>query len=68
MFPGTKVFKAVEADRSAFTTMNSPTNAGSKNALLDQTPNKYNDMFKSGNMQSVRHSFLPGNMSLTALQ
>ena len=28
----------------------------------------YNDMFKLRNMQSVKHSFLAGNISLTALQ
>lgn len=68
MFPKTRTFKAVEGDKSAFggyfsTAVNSPTNS-----KKDVTVPLYNDQFKLRNMQSVRHSFLPGNMSLTALQ
>jgi hypothetical protein len=72
MFPKTRVFKAVEADKSAFpslTTLNSPRGV-SPSKTLENTPEvaPYNDQFKLRNMQAVRHSFLPGKMSLTALQ
>jgi hypothetical protein len=69
MFPKTKDFKSVETDKSAFpytsnTTINSP-KAGAASESSSVVP--YNDMFKLRNMQSVRHSFLSGNISLTAL-
>ena len=78
MFPKPKNFKAVEVDKSAFpynsnTTFTSPRNS-SKNltaemTALFNTENKpYKDTFRNFNMQSVRHSFVKGNMSLAGLQ
>ncbi len=74
MYPRTKAFKAVEADKTAFplTNVNSPSRSAKKpKEQEDQetTPGapSYNDMFKLRNMQAVRHSFIPGKMQLTYL-
>jgi hypothetical protein len=96
MYPATKTFRAVEADKTAFpmpnTEPHSPlsktatkkpkktedgatTVAGDDNNADDddaaagatKKPN-YNDMFKLRNMQAVRHSFIPGKMTLAFLQ
>lgn len=74
MFPKTKAFKAVEADKTAFpmTNFNSPSRSAKKGGapIEENTPvaASYNDMFKLKNMQAVRHSFLPGKMQLSYLQ
>jgi hypothetical protein len=69
MFPKTKEFKAVDLDKAPFasnTTLTSPLNSKSK--VFSETSEVYNDRFKLRNIQSIRHSFLTGNISLTALQ
>ncbi len=74
MFPQTKTFKAVVADKTAFpmTNFSSPKSSKKRGAgeELENTPQPvpYNDMFKLRNMQAVRHSFLPGKMQLSYLQ
>lgn len=80
MFPKTKIFKAVECDKSSFnmfaTTVNSPTNSSKQEFLLNSPSNStsnavsgpYNDLFRPRNMQHVRHSFTSGNISLSALR
>jgi hypothetical protein len=68
MYPGTKHFAAVEADKTAFPLSMPPSPKGktaSKNLTEDLN---YDDMFKLRNMGAVRHSFMPGKMSLSSLQ
>ena len=68
MFPRTRQFHAVEADKTAFP-MTMPTSPkGSKTYEVVQENSEYDDMFKLRNMGAVRHSFLPGKMSLSSLQ
>lgn len=69
MYPRTKEFKAIDVDKSAFnyhTTLTSPLNGQSR--VLSETSEVYNDRFKLKNVQSIRHSFVTGKISLTALQ
>ena len=78
MFPKSKAFKPFEADKSAFpyhsnTVFASPKNSAhnltAEMTALFNTENKpYNDYFRPRNMQSVRHSFAKGNISLAGLQ
>jgi len=70
MYPKTKEIKAIDADQSAHkyhTTLTSPLNAQSR-VLSEGSDGVYNDKFKLKNVQSIRHSFVTGNISLTALQ
>jgi len=91
MYPATKTFRAVEADKSAFpmTEPASPKTDVKKKAKPPMTPTSgdgstaiipeedsnqqvaksqvYDDRFKLRNMQAVRHSFIPGKMSLAFL-
>ena len=91
MYPATKTFRAVEADKTAFplpsTEPQSPLSKTAKKKKpaedgattvagdnQEETPEggakkpSYNDMFKLRNMQAVRHSFMPGKMTLAYLQ
>ncbi len=70
MFPRTRQFNAVEVDKSAFpmTLPSSPKGASSKTYEVITEDSEYDDMFKLRNMGAVRHSFLPGKMSLSSLQ
>ena len=68
MFPRTRQFNAVEVDKSAFP-MTLPTSPKEgKSFAVIQENSEYDDMFKLRNMGAVRHSFLPGKMSLSSLQ
>jgi len=64
MYPKTKEFKAIDAFKYN-TTLTSPLNA--RSGVLSENSEVYNDKFKLKNVQSIRHSFISGNISLTAL-
>lgn len=67
MFPRSRQFHAVEADKTAFP-MTMPSSPKGKTFEVVTEDCEYDDMFKLRNMGAVRHSFLPGKMSLSSLQ
>ena len=68
MFPRTRQFNAVEVDKSAFPMTLPSSPKASKTFEVITEDSEYDDMFKLRNMGAVRHSFLPGKMSLSSLQ
>lgn len=66
MFPKTRTFNPVEADKTAFP-MSMPVSP-KRQVVVVEEDSEYNDQFKLRNMGAVRHSFLPGKMALGSLQ
>ena len=67
MYPSTKHFAAVEADKTAFP-LTMPSSPKATKTPAKEDDKNYDDMFKLRNMGAVRHSFIPGKMALSSLQ